>query len=96
METICVCKSESKPGSTQNATALHHFRETRQARQHSGDFIGRSSILASDRQAIAHAFEIAAGARNSDGTACVWFWHALGIIWPVIVAGFVIAAFAPV
>lgn len=29
-------------------------------------------------------------------TFCAWFWHALGIIWLVIVAGFVIAAFAPV
>lgn len=29
-------------------------------------------------------------------TFCVWFWHALGIIWLVIVAGFAIAAFAPV
>ena len=31
-----------------------------------------------------------------DVTFCAWFWHALGIIWLVIVAGFVIAAFAPV
>ena len=29
-------------------------------------------------------------------TFCAWFWHALGIIWLVIVAGFVIAAVAPV
>lgn len=29
-------------------------------------------------------------------TFCAWFWHALGIIWLVIVSGFVIAAFAPV
>lgn len=29
-------------------------------------------------------------------TFCAWFWHALGIIWLAIVAGFVIAAFAPV
>ena len=29
-------------------------------------------------------------------TFCAWFWHALGIVWLAIVAGFVIAAFAPV
>ena len=29
-------------------------------------------------------------------TFCAWFWHSLGIIWLVIVAGMVIAAFAPV
>jgi cytochrome c oxidase subunit III len=29
-------------------------------------------------------------------TFCAWFWHALGIVWLVIVTGFVIAAFAPV
>lgn len=29
-------------------------------------------------------------------TVCAWFWHALGIIWLVIAAGFVIAAVAPV
>jgi cytochrome c oxidase subunit III len=29
-------------------------------------------------------------------TFCAWFWHALGIIWLVIVAGFLLAAFAPV
>ncbi|NQV23900.1 MAG: cytochrome c oxidase subunit 3 [Rhodopirellula sp.] len=29
-------------------------------------------------------------------TFCAWFWHALGIVWLVIVAGFVLAAVAPV
>ena len=29
-------------------------------------------------------------------TFCAWFWHALGIVWLAIVAGFVIAAFAPI
>jgi len=29
-------------------------------------------------------------------TFCAWFWHALGIVWLAIVAGFVVAAFAPV
>jgi cytochrome c oxidase subunit 3 len=29
-------------------------------------------------------------------TVCAWFWHALGFIWLVIAAGFLIAAVAPV
>ena len=29
-------------------------------------------------------------------TFCAWFWHALGIIWLVILTGFAIAAMAPV
>lgn len=48
----------------QNAAALQHFRESRQLRQRRRDFIGRSSILASDREDAVHASEIDGGQRN--------------------------------
>lgn len=45
---------------TQNAAALQHFREPRQARQRVRDFIGRSTILASDREPVSQTSEMVA------------------------------------